>query len=213
MNIEVHTEPFPHLTLHNVHDECEIKHIMRELEFLTYTHKLSPNDESNVLVDPNVQKHRAGSCANKGPYQINLALVYANKIYSNILMIYEKFLSNEFKLQVANSHFYFGGYRHISIVGTVINYYENKDSYGAHSDKCVFTALTWFNKTPKQYEGGDLFFPKYNYTYKVEHGKTLIFPSWLHHEVLPISMPETECDDLGALSCNGRYNITLFMYI
>lgn len=213
MNIEVHTEPFPHLTIHNVHDDLEIQHIMKELEFLSYTHKLSPNDQLNDYVNPQVQKKRAGACADKGPYQINLDHVYKNKIYSTILMIYDKFLSKEFKSEISNSHFYFGNYRQLDFFGTIINYYENTDSYGAHTDRCVFTTLTWFNRIPKQYEGGDLYFPKYNYTYKAEHGKTLIFPSWLHHQVVPVTMKDSECDDLGGLSCNGRYCITLFMYI
>jgi predicted 2-oxoglutarate/Fe(II)-dependent dioxygenase YbiX len=88
---------------------------------------------------------------------------------------------------------------------TLISYYENSGYYKSHKDTAVVTALTWFFKEPKMFEGGDLIFTKTEEEIKVSNNTVIIFPSHFAHEVTAIKM------DGEPFSGNVRYCMSQFI--
>ncbi|MEN9580078.1 MAG: hypothetical protein RJA70_3087 [Pseudomonadota bacterium] len=88
----------------------------------------------------------------------------------------------------------------------LLNYYEDGDYYGPHTDHCQFSAITWFMKDPKSFTGGDLFLPELKKSVEVQNNRLIIFPGHLFHQVKLVSMKP---EDMG--KGLGRYSITQFL--
>lgn len=93
---------------------------------------------------------------------------------SSIINIFNKKLPFPYDEYKSNSH--------------LVNYYTDGHYYDYHKDKSVYTAITVFHKTPKNYSGGEL-------TFKSEYGRIIpelkprdliIFPGLLDHSVSPM---------------------------
>lgn len=63
--------------------------------------------------------------------------------------------------------------------------YKNGDFYKAHRDDSKMTVLLWLGE--KDFKGGDLYFPDFDYAIEYEPNKLIMFPSHYQHEVTPIS--------------------------
>lgn len=63
--------------------------------------------------------------------------------------------------------------------------YRNGDYYKPHRDTAKLTALLWLGE--KDFDGGDLYLPDFDYTINYEKNKLIMFPSYYQHEVTPIS--------------------------
>ena len=56
--------------------------------------------------------------------------------------------------------------------------------YNPHTDKGFqFLAFSYFYKEPKKFEGGQLYFPKYDYEVPCDNNSMIIFPGWVEHGV------------------------------
>ena len=89
---------------------------------------------------------------------------------------------------------------------TKIRYYHNGDKYDPHTDKGFqFLGFSYFYKEPKKFEGGELYFPKYNYEVPCDNNSMIIFPGWVEHGVREVSIEESDYFDGW-----GRYAITSF---
>jgi Rps23 Pro-64 3,4-dihydroxylase Tpa1-like proline 4-hydroxylase len=91
---------------------------------------------------------------------------------------------------------------------TLINYYENADYYKSHFDKACMTAITFFFKEPKKFEGGDLILNDFNITIKIKNNMVVFFPSCYWHEVTKIKM-DTKYLNQGL----GRYSMSQFINV
>ena len=69
---------------------------------------------------------------------------------------------------------------------SVISYYDNGDKYDEHFDAFMHTAIIWFYKEPKKFEGGDFRLPELNETIECLHNRMIIFPSCYLHSVSPL---------------------------
>lgn len=87
-----------------------------------------------------------------------------------------------------------------------LNYYQNFNHYPAHTDIARYTAVTFLNKEPKKFEGGDLKFTEFDYVIPFENNKMVLFCGCFFHEVTPVTLNETDY-----LTGNGRYAITQFL--
>jgi len=67
--------------------------------------------------------------------------------------------------------------------------YRNGDYYKAHRDEAKLTLLLWIGE--KNFTGGDLYFPDFDFLVPFEPNTGLIFPSHYQHEVTKV---ETEQD-------------------
>ena len=62
----------------------------------------------------------------------------------------------------------------------VPNVYKNYDYYKSHVDNSYSTALTWFYKEPKQFEGGNILFSDYNIEIPIENNSILILKQYFN---------------------------------
>ena len=68
-----------------------------------------------------------------------------------------------------------------------------------------YLAFSYFYREPKRFEGGELFFPKYNYSFKCDNNSLIMMPAWVEHGVTKVSIKDSDYYD-GF----GRYAITSF---
>lgn len=192
-------DPFPHLKIENFYTENELTGIWQELRFLTYKHKLQPPEMSGTAYDENNNPKKR----NNGLFLDN---IYTNRNISNILTINRKIFQEEYLKLYSNLSF---GYKNILLANhdsTLISYYEDGDHYKPHHDVCLHTTLTWFFKEPKKFEGGNLFFPKYDYTIEIKNNMLVMFPGFVIHQVL-----KTKMENNKEFSGDGRYCISQFI--
>jgi Rps23 Pro-64 3,4-dihydroxylase Tpa1-like proline 4-hydroxylase len=197
MVIETFTDPFPHLTVKNVFNEGALELIWSEIKFLSQLDKLSDASISSArdLNDNVLAKH---DC-------LFLDEVYTNVKYSNILSIYDVM----FKQKLCKS------FEDIDRITQPIRYcnfltkfgrYNNGDYYKYHHDGAYnFTAITYFHKEPKQFEGGSLKFPADNYTFECNNNTMIMFPSYIYHQVDTLNF-------MGNDLSNTRHYIANFFY-
>jgi len=187
-------EPFPHLIIEDFYSEDELKLIWQELNFLTSANKLLPANLNGL------------SKANH--LSIVLDQIYSNRSISDILTVNRKTLSKEILDDFVSLNPLLA---HINLVNTdltKIKYYENYNGYKKHQDSARFTALTYFYKEPKAFEGGDLHFNDFDYTIKLKNNMFVLFVGALWHESLPISLKQD-----GYITGKGKYTMTQFLNI
>ena len=89
---------------------------------------------------------------------------------------------------------------------TKVRYYHNGEYYEPHTDKSMqFLAFSYFHKEPKVFSGGELIFPKYNYSFDCPNNSLIMMPGWVQHGVSEVSI-----EDSDYFEGHGRYSITSF---
>ena len=84
--------------------------------------------------------------------------------------------------------------------------YKRQEYYEPHIDKTIqFLAFSYFYREPKKFEGGELIFPKYNYSFSCENNSLIMFPGWVEHGVSKVTIQNSDYFE----GC-GRYAITSF---
>jgi Rps23 Pro-64 3,4-dihydroxylase Tpa1-like proline 4-hydroxylase len=187
-------EPFPHLIIEDFYNANELKLIWRELDFLTSPNKLLPAN-FNASIEAN-------------HLSVVLDHVYSNHSISDILTINRKALSKEILDSFVELNPLLAHVNSVNKYSTKIKYYENYNGYKKHQDNARFTALTYFYKEPKAFEGGDLYFNDFDYTIKLKNNMLVLFVGALWHESLPVSLKQD-----GHITGNGKYTMTQFLNI
>ena len=192
-------EPFPHLIVENMYNQEELSLIWEELNFLTKPHKFLQEDLGTATDEvTGISKSQSKS--------IIIDNIYTERGISNILTLNRKLFCQEY-LQAFSQI----GPQCKSILQqnfdlTKIRYYENDNEYLSHIDHFNYTAITFFYKEPKLFQGGDLFFPEYSYTFKCDNNHMILFPSCILH-----AATKTIMNDKTPCSGNGRYSMMQFM--
>ena len=89
---------------------------------------------------------------------------------------------------------------------TKVRYYHDGDFYEPHTDNFFqYLAFSYFYREPKRFDGGELFFPKYNYSFKCDNNSLIMMPAWVEHGVTKVSIKDSDYYD-----GYGRYAITSF---
>lgn len=195
MKVQLMTDPFHSLLIEDLYDPDEVKLIWDEIEYLrpyfvdgdkaTYSAWVdgkSIKQNKGILVDAHFKNRREDS---------------------NILKINRKIFS--LLSQLKSGSWFFDEFT-CNLDYTLLSYYENDDHYKAHRDAATITALTWFYKDPKKFEGGDLQFPDYDITVPVKSNGCILFPSKITHAVTPIQM-DVQYANQGL----GRHTMTQFI--
>lgn len=153
-----------------------------------------------------------GTAIHNGKPLAQLNRIYLEELYSpehrsksNILNVYKKIVSKE----VVED------YKRVTPAGkqfeitdndcSLINYYDNGDKYAEHFDAFMHTAVIWFFKEPKRFEGGNLRLTELNETVECVHNRLIMFPSYYSHEV-----EELKLDEKYRNKGLGRFSITHF---
>lgn len=189
------THPFPHLIIENMYNDEELELIWEELEFLNKPEKFNTPENYGAAGNKETGEYLTKSLA------IILEDVYVNnRKISNILNIHSKiFKYNQLYFNLSPYH---KKIMYINQGITKIRYYCNGDEYLPHSDTLWETLVcTYFNKFPKKFTGGELYFPEYNnYEVSCNHNMSVMFPSQFEHGVRKVNMLD---DD--SRSGYGRY--------
>ena len=190
-----YTEPFPHMIINNLYNEEELKLIWEELNFFTKPGKLLEAKDYGGVVD------RTNARA------VILDEVFAgHRKMSNILGVTRKLFTSSILEQFGEIHdcCYIAQQCNHDI--TKLRYYHNDDYYEPHTDRVFqFLGFSYFYKEPKKFDGGELLFPKYDYTVPCDNNSIIIMPGWVEHAVSKVSIEDSEYFDGW-----GRYAITHF---
>jgi predicted 2-oxoglutarate/Fe(II)-dependent dioxygenase YbiX len=185
-----------YIKIDDFYSEEELSLIWEELKFLTYSHKLDPPQKTGQQ-NPTMKK-------NDG---IFLDSVYTDRNISNILKVNRKVFTKDVMKKYNDLSEMHENIFNCNSDTTLISYYENNGFYKSHKDNAVITALTWFFKEPRMFEGGDLIFSKSEEKIEVKNNTLIIFPSHMNHQVTSVKM------DGKAFSGNGRYCMSQFLSI
>jgi Rps23 Pro-64 3,4-dihydroxylase Tpa1-like proline 4-hydroxylase len=192
-------DPFPYLKIENMYSDEELDLISEELVFLNHKNKLEdPEKSGSATENGKILKQNMG---------LFLDDLYRKREISNILTINRKIFNKEYLESYASLNFGYKSILNCNRDATLISYYENGGYYYPHRDNSVHTAVTWFFKIPRLFEGGNLFFSEYDHTVKIDHNMTIIFPSFVLHSVEEISMQENLPHGFG------RYCMSQFITI
>ena len=189
MQIITLLEPFPHYIVHDFFTESELSDIWNEIDHLHKTNSFKDKEQTG---DP-VSKNKIG---------IILDQHYVNdRSKSAMLNAYGKI----FKLGpfIKNKHLY-NFVTDSNYDCTYFSYYPNNSEYKPHTDFSSMSAVYTLWKEPKQFTGGDLFFPNDNYVPDLRPNSLVIFPSHQLHGVTKVT-----CDD--NLVGSSRYSICKFI--
>lgn len=86
------------------------------------------------------------------------------------------------------------------------SYYENTDYYLPHEDRSVITSITWFNNSPKSFDGGDLILTETGLRITPQHNRTVFFLGALTHEVQEVMVTNKNTINPGRFSITKFYN-------
>ena len=201
----IHKKPFPHLVIEDFYDKEDLELIWEELKFYTKPNKLlGAKEYRGVITKTNARALELESIYKNwdqkdGPDYRNLSniLTVNRSIFtSGILDTYSKIedccrLGNQAVDEC-----------------TKVRYYHNGEYYKPHTDAAMETLVfSYFYKEPKRFEGGELYFPNYDYEFSCSNNSVIIFPGWVEHGVKKVSI-----DDNNYYEGLGRYAITTFLY-
>jgi len=176
-----HYDPFPFLEIENMYSENELKLIWQELEFLNQLDKFEGEEETASAIGPEgeILKKNSG---------LFLDEIYNSRKISNILTVNQNLFSSHILEEFSSLCFLYENIKRTNKDITLISYYDNGGYYKPHKDDALYSAVTWFFKEPKKFNGGDFYFTDYNLKIEVKNNKTVLFPSIICHSVDEISM-------------------------
>lgn len=201
MDLEYIDEPVPHIIVHNVFNDVDVKNVWKELEFLTHPEKLLPPEQSRSA--------RSNGIVLKKNHAIYLEDVYRDPKYSDIYKATRNLFTKEFFETICTKNPLFEWLKQINNESFLVSYYDDSNSYLPHKDNAVYTLLIHLYKEPKMFDGGDLTLGTANYKIPMENNRLILFPSWAKHGVTPVKFKE----NLEPFSGMGRYTISIFFYI
>ena len=195
IEVNITTTPFPHAIFRNFYDNHELGLIWEELNFYTKPNKLLDVEEY------------AGVVGSTNARAIILDDVYDNnRSISNILTVNRKIFNEETLEIFSNISDCCSLARDCNWDVTKVRYYHHGEYYKPHIDKAMpFLAFSYFHKQPKRFTGGELVFPKYDYSFDCDDNSLIIFPGWVEHGVNEVSIQNSDYYD-----GYGRYAITSF---
>ena len=189
-------DPFPHMIVENFYNDDELKLIWEELDFYTKDGKLFDAEEFGGIVNKTNSK------------AIWLDKVFSKKYrnLSNILKVNRKLFDSAILDAFSSIHDCCSIAKFCNHDTTKVRYYHDGNYYEPHTDKTVqFLGFSYFYREPKKFEGGELMFPKYDYTFDCPNNSLIMMPGWVEHGVSKISIKNSDYFD-----GYGRYAVTSF---
>jgi Rps23 Pro-64 3,4-dihydroxylase Tpa1-like proline 4-hydroxylase len=189
-------KPFPHLVIENFYNPKELELIWEELKFYTKSGKLFEAKDFGGVVDFT------------NSHALMLDELYSEKyrVISNILTVNRKLFDPGILDAFAKIHDCCSIVRDSNWDFTKVRYYHDEEYYSAHTDRSFQFIACWYcYKEPKKFIGGELYLPKYDYTYNCNNNSMIIFPGWVEHEVKKVSIKDSDYYD-----GYGRYCISSF---
>ena len=196
LDIDLFKDPFPHMIVKNFYNDSELKLIWEELDFYTKDGKLFEAAEFGGI-----------------PNKTNSKAIWLDKVFdrkyrnlSNILKVNRKLFDSAILEAFSSTHdcCYIAKFCNYDV--TKVRYYHDGDYYEPHTDKTVqFLGFSYFYREPKKFKGGELIFPKYDYTFSCDNNSLIMMPGWVEHGVSKVSIKDSDYFD-----GYGRYAVTSF---
>ena len=161
----------------------EIVVLKKELEFLKVVIKQQTNDETNPASKDGVSL--------KNGHGIFLDTVYSDRKFSQILQANRRIFNTELVDVLLENSCVYGHLSNANYDATLINFYDDTETYKAHKDSSVFTALTFFRFG--NFDGGELSFVDYGVSIEPVEGRTVIFPGCVRHQAEPVVTNSQGC--------------------
>lgn len=190
----------PVVLIDNLYNADQQIDIWQELEFISGKDKMKDPEDTGTATDANgniLKKNKA----------MPLDTIYADRSVSNILTENRILWDEKFMDNLMDHHLFFRYLRFSNMDSTLVSYYEDSDYYAPHRDDAILTAITWFYKEPKKFQGGD-FTIEDEVKIECKHNRCVLFPSMLQHSVDPIKL-DTNLKNKKY----GRYAISQFITI
>ena len=213
----VHSKDPYYTLVHDFYTDEELGYIWQELEYLNRRNVLTddPAATSGAVQDKlfiTLDAKPAQKQFLKSNYGKFLEDIYdGDRTKSPILTFGQKILveRGDYKQQMTGGVNPFNHYLfHINAYSTLLNYYEEKHYYAPHIDSSCMTAISYFWKEPRLFEGGELSFTDYPESrIDVRHNSLLIFPSFQKHAVSEVTLK----DGIAPGQLNGRFSISQFL--
>jgi hypothetical protein len=185
-------QPFFYISLENIFSKKEWDDVYEELILLKPEFKTPEHTGSASLPTKSLKK-------NKGIFLGEQLQEEKSKIILCINNILKEIKKNKWDRLVFKRIF-----DSVMWGGELINYYENDDYYMPHVDNGMFTLIIWIWDKNLNFEGGDLYFPEYDYLHKCKNNHGILFLSKEIHGATTFKTNEKD---------NGRYSIVSFSRI
>ena len=201
-------DPFPHLVIYNFYDEKELELVWEELNFYTKPGKLleakdfggivEKTNSHAIILDQLYRNYDQPDPAINGMPQF--------RPISNILKVNRKLFETDILDIFAGIHDSCCIANQSNYDSTKVRYYHNGEYYQPHTDKSVsYLAFSYFYKEPKKFEGGEIYFPKYDYEFACDNNSMIIMPGWVEHGVREVKIENSDYSE-----GYGRYCISSF---
>ena len=204
MKIVHHRDPYYSIA-YDFYTQDELAKIWQELTRLNQQSVLTSNPEATsgayedklfIMNDPRGVTQKKYLKLNYGKFLDDL---YAgDRKQSAILTFNQKILIDEpeYKKQMTSGDNPFNTYLFH------INY------YAPHIDSSCLTAISYFWKEPKLFDGGELSFPDYpDHHFELKNNCVLVFPSFQRHAVSEVNLK----DGVPSGELNGRFAVSQFL--
>lgn len=193
MNIIYNNNPFFNISLENIFSKEELKIIFKEINELKKHFKGSKFTGSASSQSKVLKK-------NTGMFLIE------NETYEDlkIIKIIDKCIK---KISIDNNWKNLAFKRLFNSLmwgGELLNCYKNNDYYKPHIDVGTFSLIFFLWENSSNFEGGDLFFPEYDYLHKCNNNCGILFFSKELHGVTPTIVNDEK---------STRYSIVTFSII
>ncbi len=195
---------FDAVVIDNFYTEDQLKELNLELEFLTKPSIMTSDHKSLLSAVDDNGKYRASKNG------IWVDTVFRDWKHSSLIScLMKNSFSEELKSTLLKNNSLYRVLFHCDSRAHLLSYYENSDYYGPHTDRAVFTILSYFCKEPKMFNGGTIKLHSLDNSKKadveVKNNRVIIIPSCVIHEVDQIVMESKE------LTGNGRYCCAAFL--
>jgi hypothetical protein len=190
MKIIYNDNPFFNISLENIFSAEELKIIFKEINELKKYFK-DPNFTVSASTHLQVLKKNTG------------IFLVESEIYKNLKMI--KIIDKYIKKISNNNSWKNIAFKRLfnSLMwgSELVNCYKKNDYYKPHVDYGIFSLIFFLWDNTSNFEGGDLFFPEYDYLHKCNSNCGILFFSKELHGVTPIIVNDEN---------STRYSIVTF---
>ena len=186
--------PFPHIIIDKFYSDIELVDIFNELNCLQTSNAfLRENMTGSAHCNGNLLKRNSG---------VFLYEYYKDNHENSHILKHSKIFDPLFIESICNLHWVFKYLKYSDKDGILLNYYDSDDYYEAHFDCSTLTCIRWLYNEPKQFTGGELYFPEFDYSLNCYNNTGILFPSCVLHEVSKVNLKTEKF---------GRYSIAQFI--
>lgn len=208
LKVKLNKDPFPHLILEDVFTPEELLNVHREIDFL---------EETNLTLSARTSvKERGwpdGRLVDKSKFStIHIPEVYQSWQNSTICRKVRELTDQGLFFVFSNvdprAIEFCLSYKFTEL--SKINFFRPGDKYDSHRDNSDFTSLIYLYREPKQFQGGLLNFPDYDYSYNCDENSLILFAGYHRHEVTKVSLSfdeEQNYKDIQRISINTFHTL------